>query len=142
MDRTIKALNNETVSYLENSEAVKKDSVKFLDTREFAEFNVSHLEDAIWVGYNTFNPQVVVDSIPNKETHIIVYCSIGVRSEDIGEKLQEMGYENVQNLYGGIFKWKNDGYPVFNLEEIETENVHAFDKHWGKLLTKGVKVYD
>ena len=41
--------------------------------------------------------------------HIIVYCSIGVRSEDIGEKLKELGYTKILNLYGGIFDWKNKG---------------------------------
>jgi len=142
LDRTIKVLNNETIPYLQNSDVIKKDSIIFLDTRELIEFEVSHLQGSIWVGYDTFNPQIVLDSIPNKSTPVVVYCSIGVRSEDIGEKLREMGYSNIQNLYGGIFKWKNDGYPVFDLENKETEKVHAYDKLWGKLLTKGEKIYD
>jgi len=72
----------------------------------------------------------------------VVYCSIGVRSEDIGEKLMDAGYNNVTNLYGGIFEWKNKGNQVYDTLGNETERVHAFNKHWGKLLSKGEKVYD
>ena len=142
MDRIIRILNKESVPYIQISEAIEKDSVVFLDTREIGEFEVSHLKNAVWVGYDKFDPQIVKDSIPNTNTPIIVYCSIGVRSEDIGEKLQKLGYTNIQNLYGGIFKWKNMGYPVFDSIGNETKKVHAFNKLWGNLLTKGEKVYD
>jgi len=142
MDRIIRTLNKESVPYIQISEAVEKDSVVFLDTREIGEFEVSHLKNAVWVGYDKFDPQIVKDSIPNTNTPIVVYCSIGVRSEDIGEKLQKLGYTDIQNLYGGIFKWKNMGNPVFDSIGNETEKVHAFNKLWGKLLTKGEKVYD
>ncbi len=142
LDRTLRVLNKESIPYIQISEAVEKDSVVFLDTREIGEFEVSHLKNAVWVGYDTFDPQIVKDSIPNANTPIVVYCSIGVRSENIGEKLQKLGYTNIQNLYGGIFKWKNMGNPVFDSSGNETEKVHAFNKLWGKLLTKGEKVYD
>ena len=142
LDRTLRVLNKESIPYIQISEAVEKDSVVFLDTREIGEFEVSHLKNAVWVGYDTFDPQIVKDSIPNANTPIVVYCSIGVRSENIGEKLQKLGYTNIQNLYGGIFKWKNMGNPVFDSIGNETEKVHAFNKLWGKLLTKGEKVYD
>ena len=142
MDRIIRTFNNESVPYIQISEAIEKDSVVFLDTREIVEFKVSHLKNAVWVGYGKFDPQIVRDSIPNTNTPIVVYCSIGVRSENIGEKLQKLGYTNILNLYGGIFKWKNKGYPVFDSIGNETEKVHAYNKLWGKLLTKGEKVYD
>jgi len=142
MDRIIRTFNNESIPYIQISEAIEKDSVVFLDTREIDEYKVSHLNNAVWVGYETFNQQIVRDSIPNVNTPIVVYCSIGVRSEDIGEKLRELGYTNIKNLYGGIFKWKNMGNPVFDSIGNETEKVHGFDKFWGKLLTKGEKVYN
>ncbi|WP_223170194.1 rhodanese-like domain-containing protein [Maribacter aquimaris] len=142
MDRKLKALNNETIPYIQVSEAVAKDSLVFLDTRKLEEFKISHLEQALWVGYDQFDAQHLQNAIPNLETPIVVYCSIGVRSEDIGEKLQEMGYTNIQNLYGGIFKWKNSGYPVFDTEGNETEKVHAYNRLWGKLLEKGEKIYE
>ncbi|MCK5441854.1 MAG: rhodanese-like domain-containing protein [Maribacter sp.] len=142
MDRTLRNLNNESVPYIQVQEAFSLDSLIFLDTRRIEEFKVSHLENAIWVGHDQFNLDKIKQSFLNHSTPIVVYCSIGVRSEDIGEKLLEIGYTNVKNLYGGIFKWKNQGYPIYDTNGNETEKIHAFDKHWGKLLTKGEKVYD
>lgn len=135
-------MNKESVPYIQVAKAIKMDSIVFLDAREIEEYEVSHLKNAVWVGYDTFDAEIVKDSIPDTSTSIVVYCSIGVRSEDIGEKLQKLGYSNIQNLYGGIFKWKNLGYPVFDSIGNETEKVHAYSKLWGKLLTKGEKVYD
>ena len=142
MDRTIRAFNNGSVPYIHIPEAVSQDSILFLDTRKIEEFEVSHLKNAVWVGYDLFDSLKIQRSIPDFNTPIIVYCSIGVRSEDIGEKLLKAGYTNVKNLYGGIFTWKNQGHPVFDTTGNETEKIHAFDKLWGKLLTKGEKVYD
>jgi predicted sulfurtransferase len=93
------------------------------------------------VGYKGFEKDSITNKIEDKNAPIVVYCSIGVRSEDIGEKLQKAGFTNVKNLYGGIFEWKNQGNPVYK-NKMETDSVHTFNKQWGKLLDKGIKVYD
>ncbi|MEO1013129.1 MAG: rhodanese-like domain-containing protein [Bacteroidota bacterium] len=142
MERTLKKLNTESVPYIQVEEAVKAENTLFLDTRKKTEYDVSCLKGAIWVGYEAFDPDSVHTHAPDKDTPIIVYCSIGVRSEDIGEKLLAMGYTNVKNIYGGIFEWKNKGYPVYDDQETQTDRVHAFDSYWGKLLKEGEKVYD
>ena len=71
-----------------------------------------------------------------------MYCSLGIRSEDIAEKLKKVGFTNVRNLYGGIFEWKNKDFKVYDINNNETENVHAFNNEWGKWLKKGVKIYE
>ena len=76
-----------------------------------------------------------------KNTKIVVYCSLGIRSEDIAEKLKKAGYTNVLNLYGGIFEWKNNNYNVFSSGGKATEKVHTFSKEWSKWLLKGEKIY-
>lgn len=142
LDKTLKKFNKESVPYIQVEELAEQDSVVLLDAREREEFEVSHLKDALWVGHKAFEIDSIFSSVPNKNDEVVVYCSIGVRSENIGEKLIKAGYTNVKNLYGGIFEWKNRGYPVFDSVNQETEKVHAFSKHWGKLLTKGEKIYD
>lgn len=142
IDRTLKKLNKKSVPYVHVTTLSKKTSQILLDTRKKEEYDVSHLENAIWVGYKEFHIDSVLARIPDTESEIVVYCSIGVRSEDIGEKLIASGYVNVKNLYGGIFEWKNQGHLVYDTDGNETENVHAFNKHWGKLLLSGKKVYD
>lgn len=116
--------------------------VLVLDARERKEFDVSMIPGAMYIGYTEFSSEEISAKINDKDTSIVVYCSLGVRSEEIGEKLKKAGYENVKNLYGGIFEWKNKGYPVLDSTGKETEKVHACSKLWSKWLTKGEKVYE
>ncbi|TLP82744.1 rhodanese-like domain-containing protein [Maribacter sp. ACAM166] len=141
MDRALKTWNKESIPYIHPENLPIPDSIVYLDTREKEEFDVSHLKNALWVGYSNFSEEEVLRNIPNKAQPIIVYCSIGVRSENIGEKLKSLGYTKILNLYGGIFEWKNQGGDVFNSKNILTDSVHAFSKQWGKLLHEGVKAY-
>lgn len=110
-----------------------------LDTRELNEYKVSHIEGARCIGYNNFSIESLID-IP-KDSKIVVYCSLGVRSEQIGEKLKEAGYKNVKNLYGGIFEWKFQDQIVVDKKGNPTEKVHAYDENWSQWLLKGEKVY-
>lgn len=109
-----------------------------LDIREPEEFTVSHLKNARFVGYKTFDLSTLADI--SKDQPIVVYCSIGARSQDIGKKLVAAGYQEVYNLYGGIFHWVNQGYPVYAGEK-ETQKVHAYSRTWGIWLNQGEKVY-
>ena len=104
--KTLKSLNNESVPYIQGDALFGMHHITLLDARELEEFEVSHLKDAIWVGAKAFKTDSVSAIIKDKNTAIVVYCSIGVRSEKIGEKLIAAGYTNVKNLYGGIFEWK------------------------------------
>ena len=47
---------------------------------------------------------------PSRRT--ILYCASGGRSALATDTLQEMGYENVAHLDGGIKAWKEGGHPV------------------------------
>ncbi|MCF6279206.1 MAG: rhodanese-like domain-containing protein [Flavobacteriaceae bacterium] len=136
-------LNEETVPYISvDSLKLILRKVILLDAREKNEYKVSHLRGAKYVGYTNFNLKKAMKDLPEKDAKIVVYCSLGVRSEDVGEKLKNAGYTNVLNLYGGIFDWKNKDYKVYDTKEKETQKVHAFDEDWGKWLLKGEKVYD
>ena len=119
-----------------------KEEVILLDTRETEEFTVSKIEGAIQVGYNEFSSEKVLEQIQPTDDLIVVYCSLGIRSEEIGEKLKKAGFTNVRNLYGGIFEWKNNEYPVVDSGGNTTEKVHPFSKAWGKWLLKGEKAYE
>ncbi|MFD2099747.1 rhodanese-like domain-containing protein [Flagellimonas iocasae] len=140
--KALKQLNDDTVDYISVEELHEMETPLVLDAREKEEFQVSHLKDAVWVGYEDFDLDQVMQQVPSKENPIVVYCSIGVRSEDIGERLKNAGYTNVKNLYGGIFEWKNKGYPVYDEQQQETKKVHAFNTYWGRFLTNADKVYN
>ncbi|MCL5247149.1 rhodanese-like domain-containing protein [Cellulophaga sp. 20_2_10] len=133
--------NTESIPYISIDSLSTKTNIVLLDTREELEFNTSHIKGAICVGYDFFNLEKVTTKITDKNAEIIVYCSIGIRSEDIGEKLKDAGYTNVKNLYGGIFEWKNKNNPVYTLDNTETNNIHTHSKGWSKLVTNAVKIY-
>ncbi len=111
-----------------------------LDTRELEEYRVSHIRGARHVGYENFDITSLED-IP-KDRPIVLYCSLGVRSERIGEKLQKAGYTNVRNLFGGIFQWVNQDYPVYVHVGTRTNKIHAFSKKWSRWLLRGEKVFE
>ena len=139
----LKKYNSESIPYITVQElALPKTDVILLDAREFSEFEVSHIKDGIYVGYDDFDISKVTKKITDKDAKIVVYCSIGVRSEDIGEQLKEAGYLNVSNLFGGIFEWKNKDNLVYNSKNEVTENVHTFSKKWSQWLLNGIKIYD
>ncbi|MTI32123.1 rhodanese-like domain-containing protein [Xanthovirga aplysinae] len=122
-----------------NRQLIREDKIIILDTRSIKEFKVSHLDNAIFIDNAAFSIDQV-DTIP-KSTKIIVYCSVGYRSELIGKELINAGYQNVYNLYGGIFEWKNEGFTVVNQKGQPTDSVHTFNKNWSKWLIKGKKIY-
>lgn len=138
-DAMLKTLLTHNVSEISAKEARKDSTAIFIDTREKREFEVSHIKNAIWSGYDDFDINRLKGISKNQK--IILYCSVGYRSEKITEKLVKAGYTNVSNLVGGIFEWKNLGYPVVDTKGKETEQVHAYDKVWGVWLNKGEKVY-
>jgi len=139
----LKKYNNENIPYMgviRTSVLLPKSSY-ILDARELKEYEVSHLKNAIHVGYDNFDLNTTQKQLTNKDAIIVVYCTLGVRSEDIAEKLKAAGYSKVYNLFGGIVEWKNEGYPVYNAKGKETQRVHVSSKQWGKWLKKGRKVY-
>ncbi|MFB0946802.1 MAG: rhodanese-related sulfurtransferase [Spirosomataceae bacterium] len=140
-DRLLNSMLSQEIPTVSVSELAKEklDKLILLDAREKEEYNVSHLKNARWIGYDDFNMQRV--SSINKDSPIIIYCSIGVRSEKIGKRLQDAGFTNVRNLYGSIFEWVNQDNPVYDNSGKRTNRIHAYNRVWGVWLNEGEKVY-
>jgi len=141
------AFNKKLASILSHSakeitvaEVAKSKDVLFIDAREPKEFSVSHLKNALFVGYNDFDSKALENVAKDKQ--IVVYCSVGYRSEKISQKLTKAGFTNVRNLVGGIFEWVNEDNPIVDNQGNPTKNVHAYSKSWGVWLLKGNKIYD
>ena len=139
-DEKMESLYKNTVPLINSAELSEKKDVILLDVRSPKEFEVSHIEGAIMIDYDNFKKSDV--SKIDKDQEVIVYCSVGYRSERLGERLQKMGFENVKNLYGGIFDWKNQGNNIVNENNLETDSVHTYNKAWSQWLYKGIKVYE
>lgn len=115
---------------------MQQDTILILDTRSLEEYQVSHLKNAQWVGYEEFT----LDKIDNfaRDTTIVLYCSVGYRSDIVGKKLQEAGFQYVYNLWGGIFAWVNEEQPIYQ-NSMVTRKIHPYSTSWGIWLTKGEK---
>ena len=102
-----------------------------LDVRTRAEFEVSHLPRAHHV-----EPDAAASVVQQPhDLPIVTYCSVGYRSGRFAEKLRAAGFSNVVNLEGSIFRWANEGRPLFRGSE-RAEKVHPYNRSWGLLLRK------
>ena len=110
-----------------------------LDARTPAEFRVSHLRGARLVPFDS----VAALRLPGvaRTQPVVVYCSVGVRSERLGERLHALGFRTVHNLHGGLFEWVNQGYPVYDSRGL-TQAVHPYSALWGAWLRRGRKAYE
>ncbi len=138
-DIMLQGLLSHSVKEVSVCDIKDKKDVIFVDARERKEFDVSHIKGAILVGYDSLDLSAL-DKI-DKSKEVVVYCSVGYRSEKVSEKLENIGFKNVSNLYGGIFEWKNQEQPIVTPKKEPTEEVHAYSKVWGIWLNKGKKVY-
>jgi rhodanese-related sulfurtransferase len=141
-DKKLESLYNNTVRTIPSQEAKKligNPKVIFIDTRSPEEYQVSHLSGAKFLDYDSYSTDDL-KKFP-KDCKLIVYCSVGFRSERVGEKLLTLGFTDVVNLYGGIFEWKNENFQVVNRFSQPTDSVHTYNKNWSRWLKKGIKVY-
>ncbi|MFC3415100.1 rhodanese-like domain-containing protein [Algoriphagus hitonicola] len=134
----LKTIYDADLPVLKPEEIPDLDRFQLIDTREKEEYEVSHLEGARWVGYDTFSMDLLDDL--DKDEPVLVYCTVGARSQDIGKRLKEAGFRKVFNLYGGIIHWVNEDYPIYH-EGKSTNQVHTYTRTWGIWLQKGEKVY-
>ena len=118
-------------------EVKKLDNVVYLDAREREEFEVSHVENAVWIGYDDFD----LAKIPAIDTsqNIVIYCSVGYRSEKVAKQLKDAGYKNVYNLYGGLFEWYNEGLPLVNKKNEVTDKIHGYNENWSQWVNERKK---
>ncbi|MCC2545140.1 rhodanese-like domain-containing protein [Hymenobacter sp. BT175] len=143
-DQMLRVLYRETVPLMQPAELAARlqrapQSVLLLDARTPAEYKVSHLAGARLVDFDHFE-QADFSGLPRDRT-VVVYCSVGYRSERVGERLQTLGFATVRNLYGGIFQWVNEGRPVFNAKGATT-NIHPYSALWSSWLSRGKPVYE
>lgn len=140
-DTKIKKTLSFSVPVISPDELKNIDNVFILDAREQEEYDISHIENARFVGYKHFKTAAVSD-IP-KDATIVLYCTIGYRSEKLGAKLKKQGFKKVYNLYGSIFAWVNQGNKVVDKNGNTTDKVHTYNKAWSKWLNekKGERVW-
>jgi rhodanese-related sulfurtransferase len=95
---------------IEEAKAFMGEAV-FLDVRTKDEYKKGHIPGTKFLQRGLLELSVL-RIIPDKETHIVVYCASGFRSGLATYTLKRMGYENAENMIGGWKDWLEAGYPV------------------------------
>ncbi len=82
-----------------------------IDVREDNEYEAGHAAGAKHMGRGIIERDIV-QTFPDKNTELILYCGGGYRSALSAEMLQKMGYTNVWSMVGGWTAWKESGAPT------------------------------
>lgn len=113
----------------------------FLDARSEEEYVVSHIPHARYVGFSS--PDFTAIDDVELDTPLVVYCTIGYRSERVAKELRRRGFTQVHNLYGSLYAWKLAGYILVDAQGRPTDQLHTYNRKWGRYApdTIGTKVY-
>jgi molybdopterin/thiamine biosynthesis adenylyltransferase/rhodanese-related sulfurtransferase len=67
---------------------------------------------------------------PDRSAHVILYCASGNRSAYGARTLRDdLGYEHVQSMTGGIALWKDRGYEVEVPRTLSAEQRDRYSRH-------------
>ncbi|WP_116126428.1 rhodanese-like domain-containing protein [Lewinella sp. IMCC34183] len=132
-DRLSRMVTADSLS-LSPAEVAGLDDPLLLDAREPEEYNVSHLPGARNIGYDDAN-YGMLEGV-QKDRPVVVYCTIGYRSERMAEELRSRGFERVYNLYGSIYAWSLAGKPLVD-RNGPTDRIHTYNRSWGSYYPDG-----
>ena len=80
------------------------ESFFLLDCREQNEYDTVHLEQATLIPMSELQQRV--SELDGKQAErIVVHCHLGGRSQRVAMWLRQQGYQNAQNMTGGIDAW-------------------------------------
>jgi molybdopterin/thiamine biosynthesis adenylyltransferase/rhodanese-related sulfurtransferase len=103
--------------------------VAIIDVRETEEYATGHLPGARLVPRGHLESRIEF-AVPDRSQRVILYCSAGNRSALAARTLtQELGYEHVESMRGGITLWKDRGYEVEIPRSFTPEQRDRYSRH-------------
>jgi len=106
-----------------------EDGVAIVDVRESEELAGGMLPGARHVPRG-FLESRIEGTVPDHSQRIVLYCASGNRSALAARTLaQELGYEQVESMTGGITLWKDRGYEVQVPRTLTAEQRERYSRH-------------
>ncbi len=100
-----------------------------VDVREQQEFEEAHLPGARHVPRGHLESRIE-GAVKDRSARVVLYCASGNRSALAAHTLeQELGYENVESMTGGITLWKDRGYKVEVPRRLTAEQRERYSRH-------------
>ncbi|HCA82830.1 MAG TPA: hypothetical protein DEP18_03520 [Flavobacteriales bacterium] len=122
------------------NEAMQQPDIVIVDMRNQYESEVGHFEGALLPDADTFKEELpmVLDQLKGKEDKkVLLYCTGGVRCEKASAFLKHHGFQDVNQLHGGIIDY---------VRQIRTEQLPSrfigknfvFDERLGERITNDI----
>jgi molybdopterin/thiamine biosynthesis adenylyltransferase/rhodanese-related sulfurtransferase len=100
-----------------------------VDVRETDEFAAGHIPGAKHVPRGYLESRIE-GAVPDRSKHLILYCASGNRSAYAARTLvEDLGYEHVESMRGGITLWKDRGYEVEVPRTLTAEQRERYSRH-------------
>lgn len=94
-----------TISGSKLDNFLNNDNILILDVRRVEEFRSGHIPNAKNIPVGELSSRLS-ELNSYKDSKIIVYCAVGVRSAKAADILVKNGFNDVYNLSGGISSYK------------------------------------
>lgn len=92
-----------TITAEEATAMIDQEEVIIVDVRTQEEYDTGHIQNAMVIPNETIG-NILLESLPNTDDTILIYCRSGQRSEEAARKFLPLGYENVYD-FGGVIDW-------------------------------------
>src|SRR6202020_1419461 len=105
------------------------EGVAIVDVRGSEEFATGHLPGAKSIPRGHLESRIE-NTVPDRDAQVILYCASGQRSAYAARTLTEdMGYQHVRSMTGGITLWKDRGYEVEVPRALSAEQRERYSRH-------------
>lgn len=98
----------------EQFDALRKadtNSTVVLDVRTKKEYREGHIPGSVLIDFNADDFEQQVAKLDKRKTYL-VHCAAGGRSARASKKLDQLGFQKLYNLEGGMGAWEKAGKPV------------------------------
>jgi molybdopterin/thiamine biosynthesis adenylyltransferase/rhodanese-related sulfurtransferase len=103
--------------------------VVLVDVRESEEWDAGHIPGAKHVPRGYLESRIE-GAVKDRDQRVVLYCASGQRSALAANTLREqLGYENVASMNGGITLWKDRGYDVEIPKALTKEQRERYSRH-------------
>jgi len=108
--RSIRNLDPRESSLLIREKAGDPDFL-ILDVRTPQEHEMGRIEGSVNIDYHSPAFLAEIERL-DREKAYLVYCLTGIRSRNAVKVMEQLGFEDVYNMLGGIRQWGLEGLPI------------------------------
>src|SRR5207237_566097 len=92
------------------------------------EWDEGHIPGAVHIPRGNLESRVET-ALPDRDRAVLVYCAGGSRSAFAAKTLEELGYETVLSLAGGVPEWKRNRFPTQLPRSLSPEQRRRYSRH-------------